>query len=100
MPINDNDAAAVATASPTDPHGHAALILVESLIHGLCERGALSTEEAVAITERAINVQAEFAEAADGAGAPLWHSHALLTAIAASLKIDSSNKPAPPHLVT
>ena len=98
MPTNDNDSAMQGVTSPTDPHGHAALLLVESLIHGLCENSTISADEAVEITERAVNVQSEQAEAADGAGAPLWRSHALLSAIASSLKIDG--KPTPPRLVT
>ncbi len=71
-----------------DPHGRAALLLVESLMHGLIERSVLTTENVVQITERAEEVQAEAAEAADGAGAPLWFSHGLLTAISRSLRHD------------
>lgn len=99
MPINKNDSATRgATPSSSDAHGQAALLLVESLIHGLCENSTLSTEEAIEITERAINVQADQAEAADGAGAPMWQSHALLSSIAASLKIDGKDSSAP-HLL-
>ena len=100
MPNHDNDAATPDALPPaSDPHGQAALLLVESLIHGLCENATLSTDEAVEIAERAVNVQFDQAEAADGAGAPLWRSHALLSAILASLKIDGS-KPTPPRLVS
>lgn len=85
MPINDNE-----TTKPilSDSHGQAALLLVESLIHGLCENEALSAEEAVAITERAVDVQHDHAVAADGAGAPMWRSHELLSRIASSLRSD------------
>ena len=100
MPTNDNDPAiADATLFPSDPHGHAALLLVESLIHGLCENSMLSVGQAVEITERAVNVQSDQAEAADGAGAPLWRSYVLLSSIAASLRIDVAGRPTPPHLV-
>jgi hypothetical protein len=77
--------------SPADPHGQAALLLVESLIHGLCENSTLSLDEAIEIAERAVDVQADRAEAADGAAAPLWRSHELLLAITASLRIDGNN---------
>ena len=57
--------------------GSAALLLVESLIHGLCENDTLTVDEAITITDRAADVQQDHAEAADGAGAPLWRAHAL-----------------------
>lgn len=79
-------------------HGPAALLLVESLIHQLCENATITTNQAIEVTERAASVQGERAEAADGAGAQLWRSHALLAAIAASLKIDAGVPP--PRLVT
>lgn len=100
MPTNDNDPAMQgAIPLPSDPHGQAALVLVESLIHGLCENSTLSCAEAVEITERAVSVQSDFAEAADGAGAPLWRSHGLLSAIATSLRFDHGGKPTQPSLV-
>ncbi|RYG89566.1 MAG: hypothetical protein EON59_01455 [Alphaproteobacteria bacterium] len=89
MPINDNDATNPgATVSSFEAHGHAALLLVESLIHGLCENSMLSNDQAVEIAERALSAQFDLAEAADGAGAPMWRAHTLLSAITASLKID------------
>lgn len=101
MPAHDNDDARQDPIPRSiDPHGQAALLLVESLIHALCESAMLSAMQAVEIAERAANVQAECAQAADGAGAPLWHSHALLSAIAASLKIDCRGTPTLPGLAT
>lgn len=103
MPINDNDSAMRETALlSSDGHGRAALLLVESLIHGLCEDATLSAGRAVEIAERAIEVEFDQAEAADGAGAPLWRSHALLSAIAASLRVDGDGGGGPtvPRLVT
>ena len=81
--------------SPVSPdaHGQAALLLVESLIHGLCEESVLSADEAVEIAERAVSVQSDHAESADGAAAPMWRSHALLSSIAASLRTDSTDIP-------
>ncbi len=100
MPMNDNDATMRGTTFPSsDSHGQAALLLVESLIHGLCENATLSNDQAVEITERAVDVQSEQAEAADGAGAPMWRSYELLSAILASLRTDGYGPPARPRLV-
>lgn len=85
MPLDD-------AGSSLDSHGHAALLLVESLIHGLCENATLSTAAAVEIVERAMSVQSEQAEMADGAAGPLWRSLSLLTSIAASLKTDGHQR--------
>jgi hypothetical protein len=89
MPTKDNESVPPGIPfSSSDTHGVAALLLVESLIHGLCEKGVLTAGEAVEITERALHVQFEKAEEEDGGGAPLLKSHDLLAAIAASLRID------------
>ncbi len=74
---------------PPDAHGHAALLLVESLLHRLVERSVISTDEAIDILETADSVQVEIAEAADVAGSPMWRSHALLSFIAGSFRHDS-----------
>lgn len=98
MPTNDNDSAVRGnTPHSPDAHGQAALLLVESLIHGLRERSILSAGEAVEIAERAVDVQFDQAEAADGAGAPMWRSHALLSFIATSLRADGDGGSAPPR---
>jgi hypothetical protein len=89
MATNDNESAPPQTALPSSgAHGRAALLLVESLIHGLCEKEVLTAGEAVEIAERALEVQFDQAEAADGAGAPMWRSHDVLSGITASLRID------------
>ena len=88
MATNDNHLAGPGDPPPADDHGRAALLLVESLIHGLCEKAVLSAAEGIEIAERALDVQAEQAEVADGAGAPMWRSHALLLAITESLRTD------------
>ena len=94
MPINDNDSIIRGlTHFPSEAHGHAALLLVESLIHGMCEASILTTDSAVEIAERAISVQFDEAEAADGAGTAMWQSHTLLSSIAASLKTDRKSGP-------
>lgn len=97
MSSNDNDAVGQSAPPLAGAHGQAALLLVESLIHGLRENDTLSREEAVAIAERAIDVQRDHAEVADGASAPMWRSHALLSQIATSLRADEKPGP-PPHL--
>ncbi|MGI4731137.1 MAG: hypothetical protein ACRYGI_08745 [Janthinobacterium lividum] len=81
-----------------DAHGQAALLLTESLIHGLLARSIISIGDAIEIIGRADEVQVQVAEAADGAGAPMWQSHALLSAIAESLKydVDGSSSPLRP----
>lgn len=96
MPTNDNDASRRDALEPPESHGRAALLLVESLIHGLCENGTLTMAEAIAIAERAAEVQSEQAEEADGAGAPMWRSHAMLASIVASLKTDGDEGSAAP----
>jgi hypothetical protein len=82
MPTNDNDLQLPSLLTS----GHAALPLVKSLIHGLCENATISAEAAVEIADRAISVQSDYAEAADDARVSHWQSHALLSAIAAPLK--------------
>jgi hypothetical protein len=97
MSSNDNDPSARGPTAPLpDPHGHAALLLVESLIHGLLGRSMISVADAIEIVETADSVQVEVAEAADGYGAPMWRSHALLKAIADSLKLDLDSGPTTP----
>lgn len=83
-----------------ESYGRAALLLVESLIHGLCEKGTLGTRDAVEIAERAVIVQLTQAAETEGEAASLWQSHALLSAIAESLKIDDIGEPSPPRLVS
>ena len=95
MPENDNEPPVMgASFHWFDPHGQAALLLVESLIHGLCESSALSADQAIDITERALDVQSDLAVAAEGAALPMWKSHALLSAILASLKMEGCDPPA------
>lgn len=90
MSDNDNDWR-TATLPMPDAHGHAALLLVESLIHGLIERSVITVENALDIVETANSVQIDVAEEADGEGAPMWHAHALLSSIAQSLSYDSKD---------
>ena len=100
MSTNDNDSVMPGEILPLpDAHGHAALLLVESLIHGLCEKSSLSIGEAVRIVERAADVQSEYVETAEGGRAAMERSHSLLLSIAASLEIDDDPGPPKPRLV-
>ena len=100
MPTNDNHFPMRGVTPPTpDAHGHAALLLVESLIHVLISRSTISTAEAIEIVETADSVQVDVAEAADGHGAPMWRGHALLSGIAISLSRDGDRGALPLHLV-
>lgn len=91
MPTNDNeDSLPKITPAMPDPHGHAALLLVESLIHGLIERSIISVVDAIDIIETADSVQVDVADATDGQNEPMWRSHALLTRIAESLRYDGN----------
>lgn len=96
--INDNDAATAGTmTSLPDAHGQAALVLVESLLHGLLSQTVLTLSEAVEIIESAVAVQTDIADAADTGAETMWRSLSLLTAMSASLKRDmddSDDRPA------
>ncbi len=97
----DNDLPVRGVTPPLpDPHGQAALLLVESLIHGLLERSILSVTDAIEIVSTADDVQVDVATAADGHGAPMWQSHALLTTILESLKVDDDGSASTPHPVS
>lgn len=88
---DDNDgnrAVAPGDVGDVDPHGRAALLLVESLMHTLLERSVISLGEAVEAVQVASLVTSELAFDQGGASAGLAKSQALLTAIGASLRID------------
>jgi hypothetical protein len=101
MPMNENDTGMQSLTAPLpDPHGQAALLLVESLIHGLCEKLTLAVPEALAIVERAIDVQREHVDAASEiAAGPMLRTQTLLETIAVSLKADEVGQWQPPRLV-
>jgi len=89
MSTNDNDPNDRPTPVPdVDAHGHAALLLVESLIHGLCENATLTSAQAAEIAERALEVQLEYAEATRNTLSSMHRAQLLLRDIAASLNID------------
>jgi hypothetical protein len=86
---NDNDAAPIeARRHEPDPHGQAAMLLVESLIHGLVSRSVISLEEAVEIVEIAAEVKAEIAIDLGDSPEALRRSLTLLESISSSLRRD------------
>lgn len=88
--INDNDVyPPVARAPEPDAHGQAAMLLVESLIHGLVGRSVISTADAIEIVEVASEVKAEMAIDIGEPPEPLRRSLNLLTAISDSLRNDA-----------
>ena len=86
---NDNNPPSLAAdfRSP-DAHGQAALLLTESLIHGLIARSVLSVADAVEIVDTAAEVKDEVAASLGDTPATLQKSLTLLGAISRSLRID------------
>lgn len=90
-----DDKTKVAATEPVvvpDPHGQAAFLLVESLIHGLIARSALSAEEAIEIVKIAADVKQEVGGAWGDTPATLRRSLHLLDSISASLSYDIPRK--------
>lgn len=77
--------------SGSDPHGQAALFLIESLLHGLIEKSVLTSGEALAVVERAAEVKVENAPDLGDSLEALAKSLALIDAIAVSLRHDARN---------
>jgi len=78
------------TGGRTDPdaHGQAALLLVESLIHGLIARSSLTRAEAIDIIDIAADVKIEYAEETEESRAILARSLVLIEALAETLRKD------------
>lgn len=94
MCSNDNDSQLEAPLTdPLDGYGRAAFLLVDSLIHGLCENNTLDIGKAVAIAERAVDVQQDYVEAADDTERREQRALALLQSIKASLQSDENGMP-------
>lgn len=73
----------------TDAHGEAAMLLVESLIHGLVARSVLSVDEAIALVTVAVDARAEIVADRGEADAAQDRALALLSGIGASLAYDA-----------
>lgn len=80
-----------AAARPREPdaHGQAAMLLVESLIHGLIARTVISPEEAIEIVDVAAEVKAEVAAELGDSPPTMRRSLALLEALSHSLRGDA-----------
>ena len=86
---HDNDAAPIeARGREPDAHGQAAMLLVESLIHGLVSRSVISVEEAIEIVEIAAEVKAEIAIDLGDSPEALHRSLTMLESISSSLRQD------------
>jgi len=72
-----------------DAHGQAAILLVESLIHGLVERSIISTGDAIDIVEAAAEVKVDIATDIGESEGTMLRSLNLLTGISDSLRIDN-----------
>lgn len=81
MGINNNANRSLFDVS--DAHGHAALMLVESLIHTLIDRSVISASEAIDVVETAIDATQEMSD--ELKSAKLDQSISLLSAISKSL---------------
>jgi hypothetical protein len=97
MNDNNNTSPISIDVFPEDPRGAAALLLVESMLHGLCEHAYFSIEQGLEIADRAVEVQYEKASISAGEARENWRTHALLKAISDSLRVDL--KRLPPFLV-
>ena len=82
--LQGDGARRAATTGPesVDPHGRAALLLVESLIHLLVDKGHLTRSDAIDVIETASDVEIEFALAEQEPGSPVGDS--LLAPLTAS----------------
>lgn len=84
---NDNAVVPTTTREP-DAHGQAAMLLVESLIHGLIASKVIGVADAVEIVEVATEVKEEIGADLGDTPATLRKSIDLLRAISSSLKTD------------
>ena len=87
QPLNDNLAAVPGLQEP-DAHGQAAMLLVESLIHGLIANSVMTVEQAVEVVDIATEVKAEIALDLGDTQVTSKKSLSLLGAIASSLRSD------------
>ena len=71
-----------------DPYGRAAILLVESLIHGLVARSVLTVSEAIEITDIAADVRSEIAADQREPAVTTRKSLLLIESIGRSLRLD------------
>jgi hypothetical protein len=87
---NDNHSyPPVARPPEPDAHGQAAMLLVESLIHGLVERSVISVPDAIGIVEAAVEVKRDIAADLGESPETMCRSLDMLSAIGESLRLDA-----------
>lgn len=85
--LNDNDAPSIVSPGP-DVHGQAAILLVESLIHGLIARSVISVAEAIEIIDIAAEAKEEIGVDRGEGSATIEKSRRVLEAMSVSLSFD------------
>lgn len=85
---NENNTEGGREPSGPDANGQAAMLLVESLIHGLVARSLITVEDAVDIVEDAADVREDIARENGAPPGVEEKSLTILNAIRASLSID------------
>lgn len=85
---NDDPIGAEASVREHDASGQAAMLLVESLIHGLIARSVITVADAVEIVDVAAEVKAEIGGDAGDTPAAVHRSLSLLRSISDSLRFD------------
>jgi len=86
-PLGDKEAARLIRGP--DAHGQAAMLLVESLMHGLISKQVISAAEAIEIVDIASDVKVDKAVDLGDSTANLVESLKLLDAVSASLSRDA-----------
>jgi hypothetical protein len=86
--VNDDSPRADDWEGELDPSGQAAILLVESLIHGLVSKSVLSVPDAVEIVDIAADVGREVGPVVGQSETSLRKSLAILNSIGDSLRID------------
>lgn len=85
---SSNDNADRHASHGPDAHGEAAMLLVESLVHGLIARDVISVADAVEIVDVAAEVKADVGRELGDSPTDLRRSLSLLNAISSSLRRD------------
>lgn len=89
---NDGSIRTKASMREPDAYGQAAMLLVESLIHGLIARSVITVADAVEIVDVAAEVTDEIADDLGDSPGASRRSLSLLRSISDSLKFDLSDR--------
>ena len=88
--VNDNHFYPASARVPEpDAHGQAAMLLVESLIHGLIDRSLITVADAINIVEVAAEVKADVAAELGDSPETMRRSLGMLASISDSLRLDA-----------